>query len=100
MKPLAKDLQTPRKSIDDFYEVAKRVLGHLPDIASERVTAGDYIILSSVVSGTSKFSRPIHNKLFIFDSSVFETQYNKFLSVISFNVIRRIGKNELDRGCF
>lgn len=83
MKPLPKDLQTPKKSLDDFFEVAKRVLGHLPDIVSERVTARNYIILSSVVAGTSKFARPINNKLFIFDSSAFDTQYKKFLSVIS-----------------
>ena len=61
MKPLPKDLQTPKKSLDDFYEVTKRVLGHLHDIVSERVTARDYIILSSVVAGTSKYARPINN---------------------------------------
>jgi len=83
MKPLPKDLQTPKKSLDDFYKVTKRVLGHLPDIVSERVTARDYVILSSVVAGTAKFARPIKDKLFIFDSSVFDTQYSKFLSIIS-----------------
>ena len=82
MKPLPKDLQTPKKSLDDFYEVTKRVLGHLHDIVSERVTARDYIILSSVVAGTSKYARPINNNLFIFDSSAFDTEYKKFLSVI------------------
>lgn len=82
MKPLPKDLQTPKKSLDDFYEVTKRVLGHLPDIVSERVTARDYIILSSVVAGTSKYARPINNNLFIFDSGAFETEYKKFLSII------------------
>lgn len=82
MKPLAKDLQTPKKSLEEFSTVTKRVLGHLPDIVSERVTARDYIILSSVVAGTSKFARPINNNLFIFDSTVFDTEYKKFLSII------------------
>jgi hypothetical protein len=82
MKPLPKDLQTPKKSLDDFYEVTKRVLGHLPDIVSERVTARDYVILSSVVAGTSKYARPINNNLFIFDSIAFDTEYKKFLSVL------------------
>ncbi|MDL1957824.1 MAG: hypothetical protein LWX01_03065 [Deltaproteobacteria bacterium] len=82
MKPLPKDLQIPKKSLDDFCEVTKRVLGHLPDIVSERVTARDYIILSSVVAGTSKYARPINNNLFIFDGSAFDTEYKKFLSVI------------------
>ena len=80
--PVPKDLQTPKKSLDDFYEVTKRVLGHLPDIVSERVTARDYNILSSVVAGTSKYARPINNNLFIFDNSVFDTKYKKFLSII------------------
>jgi len=82
MKPLPKDLQTPQKSLDDFYKVTKRVLGHLPDIVSERVTARDYIILSSVVAGTSKCARPINNNLFLFDSGAFETEYKRFLSII------------------
>jgi len=82
MKPLPKDLQTPKKSLDDFCEVTKRVLGHLSDIVSEKVSARDYIILSSVVAGTSKYARPINNNLFIFDSSDFDTEYKKFLSVI------------------
>ena len=82
MKPLPKDLQTPKKSLDDFFEVTKRVLGHLPDIVSERATARNYIILSSVMAGTSKFARPINNDLFIFDNQVFDNQYKKFLSII------------------
>ena len=95
MKPLPKDLQTPKKSLDDFCEVTKRVLGHLPDIVSERVTARDYIILSSVVAGTSKYARPINNDLFIFDSSAFDTEYKKFLSVIGkIKAKKAIIKNE------
>jgi len=82
MKPLPKDLQTPKKSLEEFSNVTKRVLGHLPDIVSERVSARDYIILSSVVAGTSKFARPVNKKLFIFDSGDFDKEYKKFLSVI------------------
>jgi hypothetical protein len=82
MKPLPKDLQTPKKSLDDFYEVTKRVLGHLPDIVSERATAKNYIILSSIMAGTSKLARPINKDLFIFNSHVFDNQYNEFLSII------------------
>ncbi len=83
MKPLTKDLQTPKKSLDEFSEVTKRVLGHLPDIISEKVTARDYIILSSVMAGTSKFARPINNNLFIFNSQKFDSKYKEFLSIIN-----------------
>ncbi len=82
MKPLSKDLQTPKKSLEEFSSVTKRVLGYLPDIVSERSEARDYIILSSVVAGTSKFARPINEKLFIFEGNVFDVEYKKFLLVV------------------
>lgn len=83
MKPLPKDLQTPKKSLDEFSEVTKRVLGHLPDIVSEKVTARNYIILSSTVAGTLKFARPVNNDLFISNSNTFDSQYKEFLSIIN-----------------
>ena len=83
MKPLQKDLQMPKKSLDEFFEVTKRVLGHLPDIVSEKATDRNYIILSSVMAGTSKFARPINNDLFIFNSRIFDGQYNEFLSILN-----------------
>lgn len=83
MKPLPKDLQTPKRSLDEFSEVTKRVLGHLPDIVSEKVTTRDYVILSSVMAGTSKFARPINNNLFIFDIQKFNSKYKDFLSAIN-----------------
>ncbi len=82
MKPLAQDLQTPKQSLDEFSEVTKRVLGYLPNVVSEKITARDYVILSSVVAGTSKFARPINNNLFIFDSQNFDNRYKDFLSVL------------------
>ncbi|WPD22971.1 MAG: hypothetical protein SD837_00110 [Candidatus Electrothrix scaldis] len=82
MKPLSQDLQTPKKSLEEFSGVTKRVLGHLPDIVSERTVTRDYVILSSVVAGTSKFARPINEKLFILEADVFDEEYRKFLSVL------------------
>jgi hypothetical protein len=83
MKPLPQDLQTPKKNLDEFSSVTKRVLGYLPIIVSEKTEAREYIILSSVVAGTSKFARPVNRKLFIFDIHDFDGQYNKFLSAIA-----------------
>ena len=82
MKPLSQDLQTPKKSLEEFSSVTKRVLGYLPDIVSERTVTRNYIILSSVVAGTAKFARPINEKLFIFEGDLFDVEYKKFLSVI------------------
>ncbi|MCI5147896.1 MAG: hypothetical protein D3916_00535, partial [Candidatus Electrothrix sp. MAN1_4] len=82
MKPLSKDLQTPKKSLEEFSNVTKRVLGHLPDIVSEKAVAKNYVILSSVVAGTSKFARPVNEKLFMFEPDVFDEEYRRFLSII------------------
>lgn len=42
MTPLAKDLQTPKHSLDDFSSVAERVLAYLPNIVSEKRDANAY----------------------------------------------------------
>lgn len=60
MKPLPEDLQTPKRSLDEFSSVTKRVLGYLPNVVSEETDVRGYVILSSVVAGTSKFARPIN----------------------------------------
>lgn len=51
MKPLQKDLQTPKQNLDEFANVTKRVLGYLPNIISKKHKAGDYTILPSIVAG-------------------------------------------------
>ena len=75
MKPLPVDLQTPKQNLDEFADVTKRVLDYLPNIASERVEARDYTILSSVVAGTTKFARPVNNNLFIRACSIIKIQH-------------------------
>ncbi len=82
MKPLQEELQTPKKSLYEFSHVTKRILGYLPNVISEKTEARDYIILSSVVAGTSKFARPINKDLFIFEDEHFDKKYNEFLSVV------------------
>ena len=82
MKSLPKDLQSPKKSLYEFCETTKRVLGHLSDIVSKRTTVKNYIILSSVMAGITKFARPINRNLFIFDSDDFDSQFKKFILVI------------------
>ena len=83
MRPLPIDLQTPKTSLNEFQDITKRVLGHLPDIVSERVSAKDYIILSSAMAGTLKFARPVNNNLFIFNRKKFDIEYEKFISIIN-----------------
>jgi hypothetical protein len=82
MGSLPKDLQTSKQSLDEFSNTTKRVLSYLPNVVSKEVEARDYIIISSVVAGTSKFARPINKELFVFDIENFDEKYNKFLSVL------------------
>jgi hypothetical protein len=82
MRPLSQDLQTAKQSLAEFSDVTKRVLGYLPNVVSEKVEARDYIIISSMVAGISKFARPINKALFIFDIENFDEKYNQFLSVL------------------
>jgi len=82
MKPLPEDLQTPKKNLDEFADIAKRVLGYLPNVISERVVTRDYTILSSIVAGTTKFARPVNNNLFINKIEKFEKNYELLLAVL------------------
>lgn len=82
MKSLQEDLQTPKKNLDEFADVTKRVLDYLPNIVSERVETRDYTILSSVVAGTTKFARPVNNNLFINKIEEFKKSYKLFLDAL------------------
>jgi hypothetical protein len=82
MKSLSEDLQTPKRNLDKFADVTKRVLDYLPNIVSKRVGTRDYTILSSVVAGTTKFARPVNNNLFINKIEEFEKSYKLFLQAL------------------
>lgn len=82
MLPLIKDLQSPKKSLNEFINVSKRVLHYLPSVISERHEVKGYILLSSEVAGTKKFVRPIQNNMFIFNPDKFQSQAKKYISIL------------------
>ena len=82
MKPLQEDLQTPKHNLNEFADVAKKVLGYLPNIITEKAEARDYTILSSVVAGTTKYARPINNNLFIYEIDEFDKKFKSFLAIL------------------
>ena len=82
MLPLIKDLQTSKKSLNEFIDVSKRVLDYLPSVISERHEVKGYILLSSEVAGTKKFVRPIRNSMFIFNPDEFQSQAEKYISIL------------------
>ncbi len=82
MLPLIKDLQSPKKSLNEFIDVSKRVLHYLPSVISGRHEVKGYILLSSEVAGTKKFVRPIQNNMFIFSPDEFQSQAKKYISIL------------------
>lgn len=82
MKSLQEELQTPKKTLDDFSSVTKRVLGHISNVVSEKLETRGYIILSSIEAGTLKYARPVNKKLFIFDVKKFSQAYDDFLTIL------------------
>ncbi len=82
MQSLDKDLQTRKQNIDEFGEVTERVLSYLPNVISNSEIKDDYTISSSVLAGTTKFIRPINNKLFIEDQQKFKASFEKLKTVL------------------
>lgn len=76
--PLDKDLRLQKESIDDFGKITKRVLAYLPNVLSGYEEKSGYRIHSSLIAGTTKFIRPISQRLFIYSPNEFESSFNDF----------------------
>lgn len=82
MLPLDKDLQEQKNSIHDFEELTIRVLGYLPNVLSNYNEKSGYKIHSSLIAGTTKYIRPINQRLFIYSSSEFKSKFSEFKTLI------------------
>lgn len=82
MQPLDKDLQKPKKTLKEFRDIAVRILKYLPSVISEKKEKGDYLILSSIIAGTTKYVRPINTNLFIFKPSEFSKSFKNLQEII------------------
>ncbi len=74
MLSLDKDLQLKKSSLNEFTNIALRVLNYLPNILSGSEEKSGYIIYYSTIAGTKKFVRPISQRLFITDPNKFTTK--------------------------
>jgi hypothetical protein len=81
MIPLDKDLQKTKKNLDEFGDVALRVLQYLPNILSSSEEKNDYIIYASQIAGTTKYIRPINKNLFFYNPADFITNYAKLKDI-------------------
>jgi len=83
MIPLDKDLQKTKKNIDEFGDVALRVLHYLPNVLSSSEVKNNYVIYSSQIAGTTKYIRPINKTLFFNSPADFTTNFGKFKEIFA-----------------
>ena len=82
MISLNQDLQEQKKSMIEFENITVRVLEYLPNVQSEFKVKNGYKIHSSQIAGTTKYVRPINQRLFIYSPEDFKTKLNDFRTVI------------------
>ena len=82
MISLNQDLQEQKKSMIEFENITVRVLEYLPNVLSEFKVKNGYKIHSSQIAGTTKYVRPINQRLFIYSPEDFKTKLNDFRTVI------------------
>ncbi len=75
MTPLAKDLQTVKHDLVTFGDITKKILSYLPNVISDSKIKHDYVIYSSQIAGTTKFIRPINQRLFIGNTDDFDANF-------------------------
>ncbi len=75
MLPLDKDLQLPKHELNEFGNIAKRVLQYLPNVLSGVEEKNNYKIYSSQIAGTLKYLRPINKTLFLETESEFNKNF-------------------------
>jgi hypothetical protein len=82
MQSLSLDLQQNKNSLNEFFDLTKRILKYLPDVLTEFKDKNHYRIFSSQSAGTLKYIRPINVKLFIFKPSDFVIDFEKLIQVL------------------
>ena len=83
MTSLDKDLQKNKNSLEDFFNISKRVRAYLPNVLSNSVDKNGYTIYVSDVAGSKRYLRPINHSLYIQDDILFEQSYTAFLQIVS-----------------
>ena len=81
MLPLDQDLQLQKNSLQEFKEITLRVLEYFPNIITNYSEKNGYRIHTSVIAGTTKFLRPINQRLFIYSTDSFKTKFSRFREV-------------------
>ena len=82
MLPLPEDLQKQKNSMPEFERITVRVLEYLPNVLNEFNEKSGYKIHSSLIAGTTKYIRPINQRLFIYSPNDFKKKFDYFMDLI------------------
>jgi len=97
MISLEKDLQKQKQSIYEFEKIAVRVLQYLPIVLSDYKEKGGYRIHSSYSAGTTKYIRPINQRLFIYSANDFTKKFNAFINLTNKLKVRTTNWNDTEK---
>ncbi|MCX6238459.1 MAG: hypothetical protein NTY07_13030 [Bacteroidia bacterium] len=89
MLSLVKDLQEKKNTLREFEKLTVRVLEYLLNVLSEFKERNGYKIHSSIIAGTTKYLRPINQRLFIYSPDDFKIKFGEFLNLTDKLKIRR-----------
>lgn len=79
---LAEDLQCSKENLEEFKNVALRVLQYIPAVIDEEFEYLDYRICSSTIAGSTKRIRPFHKHLFLHEATLFKTTFEEFHQIV------------------
>ena len=82
-EPLAEVLRQNKNNIEEFEDIAKRVLYHLTDVLTNYEEKNDYLIFYAQSGDTTKYVRPLNKKLFIADPDKFAQAFKKYKTTVS-----------------
>ncbi|NEW85393.1 MAG: hypothetical protein GZ094_23945 [Mariniphaga sp.] len=82
MSSLHEDLLGQKKSLLEFENITVRLLDYLPNVLSEFKLKSGYKIHSSLIAGTTKYLRPLNQRLFIYSPEDFKNKCIEFKEII------------------
>ncbi len=97
MLPLPEDLQKSKSSIEEFENITVRVLEYLPNVLNEFKEKNGYKIHSSLIAGTTKYIRPINQRLFIYSPVNFKNKFDELRKLIKKLQVRNSKWNDSEK---
>lgn len=79
---LLEDLQTPKTTLKEFYDITIRIIGHMSNVIDHQYDYNGYLLLSSTTSGQTRNVRPINKELFLNSVKTFTVEFSRFKKIL------------------